>query len=232
MEIRQQGFYHLLFSGLSFLFSFVILLVIASNTYKPCWSDFNLALLDSIPMLSPLRASLNTLRTGLTTYSTINKPSHIAAMGQRLFSQYQQQPQTPNYKVEPVPRDLIPSLGQSKQQILWLGCSDSGYEETTTLNHLLEDEMIVVRNWGNMALSTDLAWASAVQHAVDMLEVNRLYIYPLCMFLAYTFTGQAYYCLWTLWMWHRQDRLRHQLSIPLAEVCLLSFPLFMYILTI
>ena len=32
--------------------------------------------------------------------------------------------------------------------------------------------MIVVRNWGNMALSTDLAWASAVQHAVEMLEVS------------------------------------------------------------
>jgi carbonic anhydrase len=97
-------------------------------------------------------------------------------MGQRLFSQYQQETQTPNYKVEPIPRDLIPSLGQSKQQILWLGCSDSGYEETTTLNHLLEDEMIVVRNWGNMALSTDLAWASAVQHAVEMLEVKHIIV--------------------------------------------------------
>lgn len=108
-------------------------------------------------------------------------------MGQRLFSQYQQQAQTPNYKVEPIPRDLIPSLGQSKQQILWLGCSDSGYEETTTLNHLLEDEMIVVRNWGNMALSTDLAWASAVQHAVEMLGVGRIYIYLLYVFLTYKF---------------------------------------------
>ncbi|KAE8551048.1 hypothetical protein EYB25_007282 [Talaromyces marneffei] len=96
-------------------------------------------------------------------------------MGQRLFSQFQQ-PETPDYKVEPIPRDLIPSLGQSKQQILWLGCSDSGYEETTTLNNLLEDEMIVVRNWGNMALSTDLAWASAVQHAVEMLGVKHIIV--------------------------------------------------------
>lgn len=104
-------------------------------------------------------------------------------MGQRLFSQYQQQTQTPDYKVEPVPRDLIPSLGQSKQQILWLGCSDSGYEETTTLNHLLEDEMIVVRNWGNMALSTDLAWASAVQHAVEMLEVSYMNLYVVYLVL-------------------------------------------------
>lgn len=140
-------------------------------------------------------------------------------MGQRLFSQYQQETQTPNYKVEPIPRDLIPSLGQSKQQILWLGCSDSGYEETTTLNHLLEDEMIVVRNWGNMALSTDLAWASAVQHAVEMLEVSRNLIYMfVCSRLTYTVTGQAYHCLWTLWMWHCQDRFSHQFIIPLAEV--------------
>jgi carbonic anhydrase len=138
-------------------------------------------------MLSPLRASFNTLRAGITNYSAINKTTHVAAMGQRLFSQYQQQTQTPTYKVEPIPRDLIPSLGQSKQQILWLGCSDSGYEETTTLNHLLEDEMIVVRNWGNMALSTDLAWASAVQHAVEMLEVSCNYIYLFaCSLLTYT----------------------------------------------
>lgn len=34
--------------------------------------------------------------------------------------------------------------------------------------------MIVVRNWGNMALSTDLAWASAVQHAVEMLGVSHM----------------------------------------------------------
>lgn len=168
-------------------------------------------------MLSPLRISLNTLRTGI---STINKPLHIAAMGQRLFSQYQQQSQTPNYKVEPIPMNLIPSLGQSKQQILWLGCSDSGYEETTTLNNLLEDEMIVVRNWGNMALSTDLAWASAVQHAVEMLEVSRIYIWLLYEFSSsYAVTGQTYYCLWTLWMRYCQDRLSHQFSISLAEVC-------------
>lgn len=82
--------------------------------------------------------------------------------------------------------------------------------------------MIVVRNWGNMALSTDLAWASAMQHAVDMLDVSYMKLY-IVVVIAYTVTGQAYYCLWTLWMRHRQDRLRHQLSIPLAEVCLLSF---------
>lgn len=134
--------------------------------------------LHSIPMLSPLRASLITRRAGFI-YSNITRiQSHISAptMGQRLFSQYQTQSHTPCYKVEPIPRNLIPSLGQSKQQILWLGCSDSGYEETTTLPNLLQDEMIVVRNWGNMALSTDLAWASAVQHAVEMLEVKHIIV--------------------------------------------------------
>ncbi|EED16974.1 carbonate dehydratase, putative [Talaromyces stipitatus ATCC 10500] len=140
-------------------------------------------------MSSPLRASLITLRTGFINSTKPRIHISAATMGQRLFSQLQtQSPQTQtqtqttpspvssNYKVEPLPKNLIPSLGQSKQQILWLGCSDSGYEETTTLNNLLQDEMIVVRNWGNMALSTDLAWASAVQHAVDVLEVKHIIV--------------------------------------------------------
>jgi carbonic anhydrase len=82
-------------------------------------------------------------------------------MGQRAFSRY---------AVELVQPDFIPSLEKAKQQVLWLGCSDSGYEETTMLD-LLPEEMIVVRNIGNMALSTDLAWASAVQYAIDALQV-------------------------------------------------------------
>jgi carbonic anhydrase len=87
-------------------------------------------------------------------------------MGQRLFSEY---------SVAPVPRNLIPSLDRSKPQVLWLGCCDSGYDETTTLD-LFPEEMIVVRNIGNLALGTDLTWASAVQHAVDNLQVLFLFL--------------------------------------------------------
>lgn len=73
--------------------------------------------------------------------------------------------------VEPVRRDVIPSLGVPKQQVLWLGCSDSGYEETRTLD-LLPEEIFVVRNIGNLALDSDLAWASAVQYAINALQVR------------------------------------------------------------
>jgi carbonic anhydrase len=94
----------------------------------------------------------------LTKPTSLLSPAKI--MGQRMFC---------HHAVEAVRPDFIPSLEKRKQQVLWLGCSDSGYEETTILD-LLPEEMIVVRNIGNMALSTDLAWASAVQYALESLE--------------------------------------------------------------
>lgn len=73
--------------------------------------------------------------------------------------------------VEHVRRDLIPSLRAPKQQVLWLGCSDSGYEETRTLD-LLPEELFVVRNIGNLALDSDLSFSSAVQYAINALQVR------------------------------------------------------------
>jgi carbonic anhydrase len=114
-------------------------------------------------MLPPLKIRhIGRLRTEVFRVpSTFTTP--LASMvGRRLFSVSQ-------YSVEPVPRDLIPSISGSKPQVLWLGCSDSGYEETTILD-LIPEEMIVVRNCGNMALANDLSWSSAVQYAVNNLQ--------------------------------------------------------------
>ena len=78
------------------------------------------------------------------------------------------------YKTVPLRRELHPSLGEPKQQVLWIGCSDSGFQETTTLD-LLPDETIVLRNIGNMFLDDGLPCLSMVQYAVDILQVSRAF---------------------------------------------------------
>ncbi len=75
------------------------------------------------------------------------------------------------YKSVSLRRDFIPSLSELKQQVLWIGCSDNGYEETAALD-LLPDEIIVLRNIGNMFLDDDLTCLSMVQYAVNVLQVR------------------------------------------------------------
>lgn len=75
------------------------------------------------------------------------------------------------YETVPLSRDFIPSLGEAKQQVLWIGCSDSSYEEITTLD-LLPDETIVLRDIGNMFLDNDLTCLSELQYAVEILQVR------------------------------------------------------------
>ncbi|EON97191.1 putative carbonate dehydratase protein [Phaeoacremonium minimum UCRPA7] len=72
------------------------------------------------------------------------------------------------YKTVPLSRDFIPSLGEAKQQVLWIGCSDSSYEEITTLD-LLPDETIVLRDIGNMFLDNDLTCLSEL-HKLNALR--------------------------------------------------------------
>ncbi len=75
------------------------------------------------------------------------------------------------YAVVPCPPNLIPRSEPPKQQVLWVGCSDSGFEETTVLD-LSPDETIVLRTIGNMALENDSACASMVQYAMEILQVG------------------------------------------------------------
>ena len=77
----------------------------------------------------------------------------------------------PQYQVAPCPADLISRSQPTRQHVLWIGCSDSGFEETTILDLLL-DEMVVLRDIGNMALTDDSACASMVQYAVEVLKVR------------------------------------------------------------
>lgn len=71
---------------------------------------------------------------------------------------------------EPLSANYIPSLNQATQQVLWIGCSDSNPKETNVLN-LLGEELLVLRNLGNIIIDGDLSSETMIKHAVVDLEV-------------------------------------------------------------
>lgn len=73
---------------------------------------------------------------------------------------------------EPLEANYIPSLHQATQQVLWIGCSDSNPRESNVLS-LLGDELLVLRNIGNMIIDGDLSSETAIKHAVVDLQVNH-----------------------------------------------------------
>ncbi|OBT90925.1 hypothetical protein VE02_00248 [Pseudogymnoascus sp. 03VT05] len=79
------------------------------------------------------------------------------------------------YSILPVPKDLIPSTGESKAQILWVGCSDSWITETAALD-VLPQETFVHRNLGSVMSNGDLSSASAIAYCVDLLEVKHIVV--------------------------------------------------------
>ncbi|KAJ5710027.1 carbonic anhydrase [Penicillium malachiteum] len=79
------------------------------------------------------------------------------------------------FEAAPLSSDFIPSLREPTQQILWIGCSDSGFQETTILD-LLPDEMMVHRNIGNMLIEGDLSSETAVKYAVSVLGVRHIVV--------------------------------------------------------
>ncbi|KAJ6020953.1 carbonic anhydrase [Penicillium herquei] len=79
------------------------------------------------------------------------------------------------FEAAPLNSDFIPSLQEPTQQILWIGCSDSGFQETTILD-LLPDEMMVHRNIGNMLIEGDLSSETAIKYAVTVLGVRHIVV--------------------------------------------------------
>ncbi|EPS26688.1 hypothetical protein PDE_01626 [Penicillium oxalicum 114-2] len=61
------------------------------------------------------------------------------------------------------------------KQILWIGCSDSDCKETTILD-FLPDEMLELRNLGNMIIPDDLSCETLVRHAVVELKVKHIVV--------------------------------------------------------
>ena len=79
-------------------------------------------------------------------------------------------PNSIQYVRSRVSPNLIPSLQAPKGQILWIGCSDSGFAETKTLD-VLPEEIIVHRNPGCLVSNDDLSTASTLEYALRILEV-------------------------------------------------------------
>ncbi|KAJ5246851.1 carbonic anhydrase [Penicillium chermesinum] len=77
------------------------------------------------------------------------------------------------FVASPVQSDIIPRV--KPQQILWIGCSDSSYQETNVLD-LPPDEMMVHRNIGNMIIDGDMSVETTVKHAVTNLKVNHIVV--------------------------------------------------------
>lgn len=71
---------------------------------------------------------------------------------------------------EPLEANYIPSLQQTTRQVLWIGCSDSDSKDSTVLN-LLGDELLVLRNIGGMIIDGDLSCETTIKHAVVDLQV-------------------------------------------------------------
>ena len=83
------------------------------------------------------------------------------------YPRFAMQNHLPSIVAAPVHADIIPSV--KPQQILWIGCSDSCYQETTILD-VPPDEMMVHRNIGNMIVDGDISVETAVKHAVTDLK--------------------------------------------------------------
>ncbi|KAJ5895624.1 carbonic anhydrase [Penicillium taxi] len=70
---------------------------------------------------------------------------------------------------------LIPSLQKPVRQVLWIGCCDSSFRETT-IHNLLPEEILEHRNLGNMIIEGDLSCETAVKHAIVDLQVKHIVI--------------------------------------------------------
>ncbi|TVY85896.1 Carbonic anhydrase [Lachnellula willkommii] len=73
------------------------------------------------------------------------------------------------YDIVPLDPSFIASKEVAKPHILWVGCSDSLTLETFTLD-VLQDEIFVHRNLGNILSNGDLSSESAVAWAVELLQ--------------------------------------------------------------
>lgn len=74
------------------------------------------------------------------------------------------------YRAVPVESDFIRRSKSGKEQILWVGCSDSSVEETDALG-VPREEIFVHRNLGNIVSNGDLSSESALEWCLNLLKV-------------------------------------------------------------
>lgn len=98
----------------------------------------------------------------------------------------------------PPSRDSSSNNQESKESVLWIGCSDSLVSETDALTNVKRSEIFVHRNLGNRVSVGDTSSGSAIEWAVDVLKVCQRLI-PLKRFMLTPVTlGSTHHNLWTL----------------------------------
>ncbi|KAF2429291.1 carbonic anhydrase [Tothia fuscella] len=80
---------------------------------------------------------------------------------------------------------LIPSLGGTKPQVLWIGCSCSSPSDMRALE-LDPKDFIAHRNIGNIVSNTDLSTQSSLEYALQILKVKHIVVcgHYNCMFVS------------------------------------------------
>ncbi|GFF24913.1 putative carbonate dehydratase [Aspergillus udagawae] len=78
------------------------------------------------------------------------------------------------YQLQPLRSDSVPWRRQPGQQVLWIGCSDSGCDELESLG-LPSDEVFEYRSLGNMMVD-DLSCNTALRYALDSLKIRNIVI--------------------------------------------------------
>lgn len=74
------------------------------------------------------------------------------------------------YQLQPLSLDSVPWRRQPGQQVLWIGCSDSGCDELQS-SGLPADEIFEYRSLGNMMVD-DLSCKATLGYALDSLKVR------------------------------------------------------------
>ncbi|KAB8300816.1 hypothetical protein EYC80_002744 [Monilinia laxa] len=76
----------------------------------------------------------------------------------------------------PPSRDSATNPQESKENVLWIGCSDSLVSETDALTNVKRSEIFVHRNLGNRVSVGDTSSGSAIEWAVDVLKVQHIVV--------------------------------------------------------
>jgi carbonic anhydrase len=74
------------------------------------------------------------------------------------------------YTAVPVFSNMIQSIPNREEQILWVGCSDSHIDETDVLN-VPRQELFVHRNLGNKLSNGDTSSLGAIEFCIQDIEV-------------------------------------------------------------
>lgn len=80
-------------------------------------------------------------------------------------------PSTSSPPSPPPSRDSTTNTQEPKENVLWIGCSDSLVSETDALTNVKRSEIFVHRNLGNRVSVGDTSSGSAIEWAVDVLKV-------------------------------------------------------------